>query len=215
MPVTGLFDGLEQLVQTSVEDIQNVLEEYPSSEAGKSLKSFFSSEYYHFYGDLWQGLDQRGDAPSKLFKRHIVERLSLDLNLLSLALYRCFRRALYCKCFNGIDLAQMKQAGLFAYWITKMRPILVARASDDLEPLDNSLEMALQEINERFAFYIIRTFYKEEFGRDIANINNYQTHFVHAVRFRSFTEDSMMLLTESLGVSSNSIVFGSLTNSVY
>jgi hypothetical protein len=31
--------------------------------------------------------------------------------------------------------------------------LLTSKAPDGLEPLDNSLEMALQEMNERFAFY--------------------------------------------------------------
>lgn len=201
---TGQFDGLEHEVNAGVESVQAVLKQYPSSSAGKARKKEFSDAYYHFLGDLYQGLEHIGEEPSLLLKLHIVARLSLDLNMLSLALYRAFRRILYCKCFNGIDLAQMKQAGLYAYWVTKMHPIIIGTKPDDLEDLDNSLEVALQEINERFAFYIIRAFYKMEFGRGISNISNYQDHFVHAVKFRSFTEDSMMLATESLGVSGDS-----------
>jgi hypothetical protein len=34
----------------------------------------------------------------------------------------------------------------------------------------------------------------------MATYNDYQEQFIHAIRFRSFTEDSMMLLTESLGI---------------
>jgi hypothetical protein len=95
----------------------------------------------------------------------------------------------------------MKQAGLYAYWIAKMHPIIIAEAPKELDKLDNALEKGLQGINERFAFYIVCAFYKDEFHRDISNATDYQKHFVHALRFRSFTEDSMMLATESLGVS--------------
>jgi hypothetical protein len=197
----GLFKGLEQEVAASVDSVGLILKKYPSSEAGKSLMALFSGRYYHFLKDLWTGLEQMEKPPSLLLKQHLASRLQLDLNMLALALYRAFRRVLYCKCFNGIDLAQMKQAGLYAYWIAKMRPIVVGTVPEGLERLDNKLEEELQEINERFAVYIIRAFYKDEFHRDISNANDYQVHFVHAVRFRSFTEDSMMLATESLGVS--------------
>jgi hypothetical protein len=201
MSDTGLFEGLEQEVAASVDSVNLILKKYPSSKAGKSLMAAFTGLYYHFYRDMWAGLEQIGNQPSLLLKQHLASRLQLDLNMLGLALYRAFRRVLYCKCFNGIDLAQMKQAGLYAYWIAKMRPIVVGTAPEGLERLDSKLEEGLQEINERFAFYIIRAFYKDEFHRGISNANDYQAHFVHAVRFRSFTEDSMMLATESLGVS--------------
>jgi len=205
MMATGLFDGLEQEVTASVDSVSAVLKKYPSSQAGKTLMAEFSSAYYHFYKDLWEGLEEIGGSQASLLKSHLAARLAPDLglgsnlNMLATALYRAFRRILYCKCFNNIDLAQMKQAGLYAYWIVKMHPIIVGGAPRDLEKLSNELENGLQEINERFAFYIIRAFYKEEFGRDLSDTRNYQKHFVHAVKFRSFDEDSMMLVTESLG----------------
>jgi hypothetical protein len=173
------------------------------------LKAALSGAYYHFYKDLWEGLEQVGEPPSLLLKEHIATRLSLDLNMLGVALYRAFRRVLYCKCFNDIELAQMKQAGLYAYWIAKIHPIVIGKRPDDLDELNNDLERGLQEINERFAFYLIRAFYKEEFNHGLLNSIDYQNHFVHAVKFRSFTEDSMMLVTESLGLS------GSLTHTVF
>jgi hypothetical protein len=204
MTTAGLFDGLEQDVAASATSISAVLASYSSSKAGKALKAEFSNAYYHFYRDLWIGLEQSGKPPSMLLKEHIVSRLDLDLNMLGVAVYRAFRRALYCKCFNGIELAQMKQAGLYAYWIAKMHPIIVRKAPEHLDTLSNDLERGLQEINERFAFHIINVFYKEEFGRSLSGSSAYQSHFVHAVRYRSFTEDSMMLATESLGVSGSS-----------
>jgi hypothetical protein len=200
MPSAGLFDGLEQDVAVCAQSIGTVLEKYDSSRAGKSLKAVFSNSFYHFEKSLWQGCDLIESESALLLKLHITARLDLDLNMLAVALYRAFRRALYCKCFNGIELAQMKQAGLYAYWLTKMHPIIIRKAPEDLEALSKPFERALQEINERFAFYIVRAFYKEEFGRELPDRNDYQDHFVHAAKYRSFTEDSMMLATESLGL---------------
>jgi len=199
---SGLFTGLEDEVESSAASIGAVLRKYPSSTAGKQLKAEFSATYYKFLEHLWKGLDQLGDDNAALLKAHMVSRLSLDLNMLSVALTRAFRRALYCNCFNGIELAQMKQAGLFAYWLSEMHPIIVGAKPEGLPSLSNDLERGLQEINERFAFYIVSVFYRVEFGRDIALVDGYQQHFVHAVKYRSFTEDSLMLVTESLGASS-------------
>ena len=202
--VTGLFVDLELDVASSAESIGAILANFPSSQIGKALKAEFSNAYYKFYSELWSGLDLIEGIESQLLKQHIVSRLHLDLNLLSIAIYRSFRRALYCRCFNGIDLSQMKQAGLYAYWLAKMRPIVVGTQADDLDDLPIGLERGLQEINERFAFYIISAFYQEEYHRGLSDVSEYQTHFVHALRYRSFTEDSMMLVTESLGVSADS-----------
>lgn len=201
---TGQFDGLEDEVNQGVESIQSVLRCYLSSEAGKGCKAEFSAEFYKFFGDLYSMMEQIGGESSLLLRAHLMSRVSLDLNILSLAIYRSFRRILYCKCFNGIDLAQMKLAGLYAYWIAKMRPIVISKKPDDIDELSNELELALQEINERFAFYIVRSFYIIEFGKGVSDASDYQKHFVHAIKFRSFTEDSMMLTTQSLGVASDS-----------
>jgi hypothetical protein len=129
-----------------------------------------------------------------------VARIHLDPNLLGVVLTRSFRRVLYCRCFNGIELAQMKQAGLYAYWIVKIHPIVIDTIPGDLEKLGNPLEKAVQEINERFALHIVRSFFRDQFGKTLSYTDEYQKHFVHAARMRSFTEDSMMLVTESLGV---------------
>jgi hypothetical protein len=221
MFLAGLFDGLEDDVTTSADGIGKILADYSSSKAGKALKAAFSGEYYHFIGDLIEGftqIEERGNSQTekqqaRLFKLHFAARVAvpgnLDLNMLSMALVRAFRRVLYCRCFNGILLAQMKQAGLYAYWIAKMHPIIIGQAPDDLEKLSIELEGALQEINERFAFHIVNSFYKDNFHRSLSNSSDYQSHFVHAVKYRSFTEDSMMLVTESLGIS------GSTANTVF
>jgi hypothetical protein len=199
MPNTGVFDDLEQEIVSSAHAIALILEKYSSSQSGKAQIATFSGVYYLFFKDLWEGIDQIGSLQSDLLKTHLIARLSLDLNILGTVLYRSFRRALYCRCFNGIELAQMKQAGLYAYWISKLRPVVIGKAPEDLEGLSNDLERGVQEINERFAFHIVNAFYKVEFGKSLLSCADYQSHFVHAIKYRSFTEDSMMLVTESLG----------------
>lgn len=200
MSSVELFNDLEPEVIESTKNIQEILEKFPSSELGGSLMRVYSGEYYTFYGALWEGLEKNKDVKDhELFKLHLGTRLSFDDNILALVISRVIRRALYCRCFNGIDLALMKQAGLYAYWITKLHPIVVAKAPEGIDPLPSNLEMAIQQINERFAFHIINLFYMEEKGKGLDNCIEYQKHFLHAVKFRSFTEDSMMLVTESLG----------------
>jgi hypothetical protein len=217
----GLFDGLEEDVAASAESIEKVLSGYSSSKAGKALKAAFSGEYHHFQFDLIEGLmqmEKESNSPTekqqlRLFREHFVARVAdpehFDLNMLSMALVRAFRRILYCRCFNGILLAQMKQAGLFAYWIAKMHPITIGNVPDGWDTLSAQHEKALQEINERFAFHIINSFYKDNMKRSLSSSPDYQKHFVHAIKYRSFTEDSMMLVTESLGIS------GSTANTVF
>lgn len=196
---SGVFSGIDLDVEKAASQIQSILKEFPSSDGGKQLKAIFSCTYEHFYKNIWEGLANIDKEQAKLLQIHMVSRLKLDLNILCVALYRAFRRALYCKCFNGIELSQMKQAGLYAYWITTMHPIIIDEKPKNIDALPPKLEIGLQEINERFAFYVVSLFYKDEFGRKLSETSQYQTHFVHAIKYRSFTEDSMMLVTESLG----------------
>jgi hypothetical protein len=164
----------------------------------------FTSAWYNHYHSILD-LTKNSEFPeNRLYYEHLACRLDLDRYLLADALMRSFRRALYCKCFNGLELAQMKQAGLFAYWIAKIRPVKISIQPAGLPDLSFSQEKSIQETNERFAFSIVRSFYKLEFGRELPNPTEYQEHFVHALWYRSFTEDSMMMVTESLWTSRSS-----------
>jgi hypothetical protein len=92
----------------------------------------------------------------------------------------------------------MKQAGLYAYWFAKIRPITIEEPESGMSELSEEWENHLQEINERFAFHIIYSAFVKLNGKPMPKLG-YQEKFIHAVRFRAFTEDSMMLLAESLG----------------
>ena len=203
MPIlpSGMFADLIEEVEASTANIQEIINSYPSSKAGKDLRNILETEFWKFYKLTWEGLDGIGGVEEKLIKAHFYERVSLDNNLLGFVVYRSFRRALYCKCFNNIELAQMKQAGLLAYWITRIRPIIVSKRPEGLERLPKKHETALQEINATYAFFIIDLFYRNEFKTKMSNAESFKAQFTLAATHRSFTEDSMMLLTQALGTS--------------
>jgi hypothetical protein len=199
MPTSGSFKGIETKVDESMGSVQLVLSSYPTSQAGKNSYSNIEGFYYKWLAEYFKEVRSAGSDESKVFMDHLVGRLHLNDKLLAVALMRVFRRVLYCKSFNAMELNQMKQAGLYAYWLTKLHPIIINEPSADMRAIDDLWENRLQEINERFAFHLILSVFIRQYGRPGQGIKGYRERFVHAVRFRSFTEDSMMLLVESLG----------------
>jgi hypothetical protein len=197
MPTSGQFKGIEDKVASCTENVQDVLASYPTSEAGRNVYFDIEGRYYKFYKKVFEEIRNSASEESRTFHGHAL-RLKLDGKLLSLVIFRAFRRMLYCKCFNAMDLNQMKQAGLYAYWLAKLKPIVIEAPTPDMTELSDEWENCLQEINERFAFHIIYSAFVNLNGKSMP-IQHYQEKFVHAVRFRTFTEDSMMLLAESLG----------------
>jgi hypothetical protein len=197
MSPSGLFKGIEEEVSSCVNDVQRALAAYPASTAGKNAYLDLEGRFYKFFAQVFEEIRASGADEAQQFYSHAL-RLKLNGKLLALVVLRAFRRILYCKCFNAMELNQMKQAGLYAYWFAKIKPIIVEEPSSAMCELSDEWENHLQEINERFAFHIIYSAFVEQNGRTMPN-TDYQEKFVHAVRFRSFTEDSMMLLAESLG----------------
>jgi hypothetical protein len=129
----------------------------------------------------------------------IQSRIYVSSSILSDAIYRSFRRALYCKCFNGLDLNEMKTAGLFAYWIVKLHPITFIDYISATNNLKSPFGTALDDINEQFAVHFILSIFFEKHNDLKPNYVEYRRKLIHALRYRCHSENSMMLVSESLG----------------
>jgi hypothetical protein len=205
MPDSGLFKGIDSEIKACTESIQIALRAYESSQAARNSFCQIDREFYKYQQALIEALLAVGSPETRVCLGHLSGRSSLNTTLLSLALMRVYRRVLYCKSFNDIHLNQMKLAGLHAYWLNKLHPIVISAPTRDMGEISDEFEKQLHEINERFGFHLIMSAFEKERGIPKDAYGNpidtqpYQERFVHALRFRSFTEDSMMLLAESLG----------------
>jgi hypothetical protein len=107
---------------------------------------------------------------------------------------RVHKRVAYYAYFHGIELSERKTAGLYAYWILKLRPIYVT-----LESIAD--EKFASELNEKFAIYHIcaMLFFSNQLKkyREIIELPYYNT-MLYAFHFRNISIDSMMLLVESI-----------------
>ena len=136
---------------------------------------------------------------TKEFLEQFMSRANMNMQQLALLQMRVFRRGLYCNFINGLELNQMKIAGLYAYWFNKIQPIQIDHAELGAPKLKSKQEDYLHALNEYFGFHIIYNAFIVEHGKPKHDISQYQKKYITAVRFRSFSEDGMMLLAESLG----------------
>lgn len=198
---SGLLEGFEKEVNQIMSDVQGIIERYPQSQVGIDRCKYIETLFISFQTSLFEEIREAGpkDEETLIFLEHFLGRPRMNFGLLASLQTRVIRRAIYCKVINRLELNQMKIAGLYAFWFNKIHPIVINNPSPGMKPLARKYENYLQEINERFAFFIIYNIFTNQYGKPSHSIEGYQERFVHALRFRSFTEDSLMLLTESLG----------------
>lgn len=108
---------------------------------------------------------------------------------------RVDKRKAYFHIFHTMSINEYKTAGLFAYWILKLRPITI---------IDDRYNKNIKDcfVNELFALYIIWVvLYK--MGRcstEIIGNEEYFEELKYSFRFRNFTIDSMMVLIDSINI---------------
>ena len=118
---------------------------------------------------------------------------------------RTDKRLCYFNVFHDMDINECKKAALYAYWISKLRPIKITdvRYINKLGYNDS--------INELFAIHILTSVLTgigkikqcdSLGGIDITLDNPYIIELCYSFRFRNFTIDSMMVLADSINTDS-------------
>ncbi len=198
---SGLFEGFEDEMGRIAKTVDGILRGYSKTQSAINRCKYIESLFLDYKKGLFEEIRAAGpkNEETDLFLIHMLDRLNINNLLLADLQTRVLRRAIYCKLINNLELNQMKIAGLYAYWFNKLHPIVVSSPSDDLERLAPKYEDYLHRVNEFFAFHIVYNIFVEQYGKPSKGLAEYMERFTHALRYRSFTEDSLMLLTESLG----------------
>jgi hypothetical protein len=194
------LNGVDECAQT----IQNILDQFEASEEAIEWYIIIEKVLYDY---IQLRANRAKDDTQELsydVMMGVHDRVRVTSAVLSDAISRTFRRALYCKCFNEIGLTEMKIAGLVAYWIIKLHPIIVQDfIVQDINSIGKGIPSVLgttfDDINEQLAAHIILSTFTEKFGDISLDYDEYRIKLIHALRYRVHTENSMMLLAESIG----------------
>jgi hypothetical protein len=110
---------------------------------------------------------------------------------------RIDKRKAYYQFFHGMDINELKVAGIYVYWILKLKPFSITdrRYAGKLECCD---------VNEVFALYIIVTVLLGlgRLDRLIQGSEPYFKELRYSFRFRHFSIDAMLVLVEALNTKS-------------
>jgi len=119
--------------------------------------------------------------------RHISFYSLIDI------IIRVDKRKAYFHCFHNMEINECKEAALYAYWITKLRPFSITD-----KKFQNKFDACI--INESFAVHLIGLVL-ESTGR-IKMTENVKTSYCdfleYSFRFRNFSIDSFIVLVESI-----------------
>lgn len=122
--------------------------------------------------------------------------IMVDKVLLTELLIRIDKRKDYFIIFHDTTyINEIKEAGLTAYWLTKMKPFRVKDANGDLHK-------KYRHVNEAFAVFVLYSIIKEEASRK-ENMNfsiskEYNKKIMYAFKFWDLSKESLMLIAESL-----------------
>ncbi|MDR0312654.1 MAG: hypothetical protein LBI14_03565 [Treponema sp.] len=114
---------------------------------------------------------------------------------------RVDKRIHYFKIFHGMECNEGKKAALYAYWISKFRPIMIT------DPRYLNVDGYNNMINELFAIHYLLSalcgMKRIELGNGQNEINlSLKNPFIkrlwYSLRFRNFTIDSIIVLADAI-----------------
>jgi hypothetical protein len=198
MSYGSLLEGTPNLVAAR-EAVKDILEWFDDSEKAVDLYARIESQLDNYIGARITAATRGEDNLSLEILMNARTRIYVSTSNLTNAIHRSYRRALYCWCFNGLELNEMKTAGLIAYWIMKLHPITFFDYLSVTEKLESPFGMAFDDLNEQFAAHVILSIFVKKYPQLKLDYHAYLQKLIHALRYRNHSENSMMLLAESLG----------------
>lgn len=132
---------------------------------------------------------------------YVVDNLSVNVLALSRIVDKVHQRKQYFSYFHDLDMSELKQIALTAFWIIKLYPI------DTVSNLSKERQNDLKSINEKFAlFYIIvylKILYKDEHNDNAERIDKffddlYIRELEYSFTYRDISKEAMILLVETI-----------------
>lgn len=122
--------------------------------------------------------------------------IEIDQILLGEILVRIDKRKDYFIIFHDATyMNEVKEAGLLAYWLLKLKPFKVKTDNDDLFKKH-------RHINEKFAVFVLYSVLKEEAKRnenmEFYISDKYTKKILYAFKFWDLSKESLMLIAETL-----------------
>jgi hypothetical protein len=191
------FIGDAQGADEGHSTIQGALEWYVRSDLYKEHYSFLIDIFKDYKKAMLTEIASEDD-PDVIM--NASSHILVAESILGDVLLRSFRTALHCKVFNGIAVNGPKVAGLLAYWIIKRQPFSPDYGRGMFSDADSPYFGRFDDVNEQIAAHIILSMFRERVEDDSGiNYKPYKEKMIHNLRYRDQTEDSMMLLSESIG----------------
>jgi len=129
-----------------------------------------------------------------------IEYTVIGLDLID-AIQRVDKRIYYFQIFHGMTCNEGKKAALYAYWIAKLRPIIITdKRYKNVDGYNN-------QINELFAIHYILSalcgmgrikLWDGHDGVDLSLNNPFIKKLRYSMRFRNFTIDSIIVLADAI-----------------
>ena len=117
---------------------------------------------------------------------------------------RIHKRKQYYLYFHNLDVSDLKELGLYCFWIVKLRPLSRKNENDSPET-----KADFESINEKFAVYNIITKLRSLLPENKTNSvnaffsNKYIYELVYSFTYRDISKEAMILLVETIAIALN------------
>jgi len=172
-------------LSTQNTSIKGAYQQLPNAEIEKIMK-----ELKNFISDFFIGLDYPRD----------IEYTIIGINLID-AILRVDKRIYYFQIFHGMTCNEGKKAALYAYWIAKLRPIVITdKRFKNVDGYNN-------QINELFAIHYMLSalcgmgrikLWDGHSGVKLTLNNPFIKRLRYSMRYRNFTIDSIIVLADAI-----------------
>lgn len=135
-----------------------------------------------------------------------LQRINIERSYLPLILQRVEKRRQYFHYFHDdMEMNEVKQAALVAYWVLKFRPFSYCSDGRSDPRTESELTEKYKALNERFAFFYIISACLEG-----ANLRGYQykmpssgmvNEVMYAFKYWDLSKEAIILIAEIIGES--------------
>ena len=138
-----------------------------------------------------------------------TESVSVNRTLILTIISKVDQRYDYFRYFHDIDISELKEIALNAFWIIKLKPLSITKhdIQDDNTKEENIDDNKYDLINEKLAIYYIlrgvRSYIKLKKDADAERLldslpKEYFDELLYTFTFRDISKEAMILLVESM-----------------
>lgn len=135
-----------------------------------------------------------------------LRRINIERPYLPLILQRVEKRRQYFQYFHdNMEINEVKQAALVAYWVLKFRPFSYRSDGQSNPMTESELTEKYKALNERFAFFYILSACRK--GADILDFKYQMPSYglvnevIYAFKYWDLSKEAVILVAEIIGES--------------